>query len=554
MRVIAVWRSAGLRRRFVRTATALLRGLCLLVPLFALVTGPIRDACGAAGAAGPGLPVSARTRPASTPAEPPRWTRVDQAGGAPTAFALAGRLAVVGVAESAWLVDLTVDNRPRLIGRTGLLGATIVDAAVVGQTAVLALGADGIALVDFSDPTAPVVGGRLDGEARTLAVSGDRVVACGGSGCRVVRVSAPAAGTTVGTVAFQGTVGPVAASGGRAYVAVDASAAGAGIVLHVVDIADPSGPQTLQTKALVASPVLGLCVNGDWLYVLQATGELRAYDLAGDGLPTPRGGTLVPAGVQSAGARPLAVAGDRAYVASGLEVSAIDVAQPTAPRFLGSTPVDGLIAALGATEDRLYVANHADLLGGRRAFHGLEVLAAAVDGGPRGLGTLDEAWSAYGVDFVSDDLVVVAAGRSGLRIVDVGGDGPAREVGTWLSPAELVDVVVVGDVAYAADASNGAMVHPRRSGGSDAAAHDRRPAGAGHARQCRRARRMVRRRRSRTAAAGLAGRRGPARAASGRPGRPARRHAGDGQPRADLVRPDRTAAAQSDARRSGRSG
>lgn len=392
------------------------------------------------------------------PGDDGAWRRVAQVGGAPTAVAVDGRLAVLGVAESLWIVDLTVDNRPRVIGRTGLLGATVVDVALGDGRAVAALGGAGIVVVDVALPTAPAVLARFDGDATGLAVAGDRVVACGGSACRVVRTAGDDAPVIVGSAAFSGAVGPVAAALGRAYVAVDASQEGGGVALHVVDITDPTGMQTLQTKALIASPVRGLGVAGDWLFLVQDTGDLRAYDLSGGGQPVPRGGVRVPAGVLATGAHPLAVAGDRVYVASGLEVSAIDVSQPTQPRFVGATPVDGFIAAVAATPSRVYVANHADLLGGRRAFHGLEVLAAAVDGPALRLGSLDEAWHAYGVAIHRQRYAVVAAGRSGLRVVDIAADGGPREVGRWQGEAELVDVAVVGDVAYAADAGTRAMV------------------------------------------------------------------------------------------------
>lgn len=396
---------------------------------------------------------------APEPGDGASWRRVAQLGGAPTAVAVDGRLAVLGVAESLWVVDLTVDNRPRVIGRTPLLGATVVDVSLGGGRAVAALGGAGIVVVDVTMPTAPAVLARFDGDASSLAVAGDRVVACGGSACRVVRTAGDDAPAIVGSAAFSGAAGPVAAAHGRAYVAVDASQDGGGVVLHVVDITDPTGMQTLQTKALIASPVRGLGVAGDWLYLVQDTGDLRAYDLGDGGPPVPRGGVRVPAGVGATGAHPLAVAGDRVYVASGLEVSAIDVSQPTLPRFVGATPVDGFVAAVAATPSRVYVANHADLLGGRRAFHGLEVLAAAADGPALPLGSLDEAWHAYGVAIHRQRYAVVAAGRSGLRVVDIAADGGPREVGRWQGEAELVDVALVGDVAYAADAGTRAMVH-----------------------------------------------------------------------------------------------
>lgn len=388
----------------------------------------------------------------------PHWERLGQVGGAPTAIAVEGRLAVLGVAEVVWIVDLTVDNRPRVIGRTGLLGSTVVDLAIIGRTAVAALDDGGLVFIDIAEPTAPSVTARVEGSARTLAVAGDRLVACGGRACRIVRVASDEPPDVVGTVAFGEPVGPVAAEGQRAYVAVEPAGEAVGPMLHIVDIADPAGPQTLLTKALVPSAVRGLGVTGSWLYVVQESGVLRAYDLSTEGPPVPRGGVLLPSGVSSTGVRPMAVAGERVYVASGLEVSAVDISQPTAPRFLGATPVDGLVAAVGASPGRVYVANHADLLGGRRAFHGLEILAAAIDGGAQPLGSLDEAWHAYGVALHRERYAVVAAGRSGLRVVDVEAVGGPREIAAWIGAAELVDVVLAGDVAFVADASTGAML------------------------------------------------------------------------------------------------
>lgn len=419
--------------------------------------GGLAIAAGAASGAADGR--RARAAGDAEPDASSGWQRVAQLGGAPTAVAVAGRLAALGVAESLWIVDLTVDNRPRVIGRTGLLGATVVDVVWAGGRAFVALGAAGLAVVEVAEPTAPQPIAHLDGEASSLAVAGDRVVACGGTGCRVVRAAPEETPTVVGSAAFGGRAGPVAAAGGVAYVAVDASLEGGGVALHVVDITGPAGLQTLQTKALVASPVRGLGVAGDWLYLVQDSGDLRSYDLSGGGPPVPRGGVRVVSGVQATGARPLAVGGDRVYVASGLEVSAIDVAQPTTPRFLGATAVDGFIAALDATPERVYVANHADLLGGRRAYRGLEVLAAAADGAAQPLGSLDEAWHAYGVAWQRGRYAVVAAGRSGLRVVDAAADGGPREIGSWVGETELVDVTVVGDIAYAADAGTRAMVH-----------------------------------------------------------------------------------------------
>ena len=80
---------------------------------------------------------------------------------------------------------------------------------------------------------------------------------------------------------------------------------------------------------------------------------------------------------------------------------------------------------------------------------------------PIGLGTGGTPHSAYRVT-VLGSLAYVAAGGSGLRIVDVVDPSATVEVGSIDTPSYAFDVDVVGGFAYVADGASGLRVIDRR--------------------------------------------------------------------------------------------
>ena len=110
---------------------------------------------------------------------------------------------------------------------------------VRGNTAFVTDGLAGLAIVDVTDPAAPVLVGRaaIDGQARGLAVDGDHAyVAAGSAGLVVVDVSDLRAPKVQGAARVSGSAIRVDYSGGLAFVAAWNDA-------RVYDVSNPAAPR-----------------------------------------------------------------------------------------------------------------------------------------------------------------------------------------------------------------------------------------------------------------------------------------------------------------------
>ncbi|NJN19852.1 MAG: hypothetical protein HC822_28255, partial [Oscillochloris sp.] len=130
-------------------------------------------------------------------------------------------------------------------------------------------------------------------------------------------------------------------------------------------------------------------------------------------------GRLTTAG-RAAGIR---VAGSRAYVAAagaggGLHI--LDIANPTAPRLLGSAPTYGSATALDLASGLAYVAGG---LGG-----GVEIFDVANPAAPSLRGALITPGNAQGIA-VRGPRAYIAAGVCGLQILDVADPADPRLLG-----------------------------------------------------------------------------------------------------------------------------
>jgi hypothetical protein len=126
------------------------------------------------------------------------------------------RAVVVGQTEQGlqhlWVLDLSIASRPTVVGELSTtpnistFSAVGVALNATGTLAAMTLDA-GIAVVDLSNPTAPVVLGTCAVPARALAVAVNSAgtyayVADGGSHLRIVNLSSR---TVVGTLSTAGT-------------------------------------------------------------------------------------------------------------------------------------------------------------------------------------------------------------------------------------------------------------------------------------------------------------------------------------------------------------
>jgi hypothetical protein len=148
-----------------------------------------------------------------------------------------------------------------------------------GQTAYVATGSYGLAVVNASEFNKPLLLGQLQlpgssGDVAFDALHNLAVVAAGSGGLHLVDVSNATMPKLQKTVALSGGANRVEVSDGLAYVASGSS---------VVRI-DPATGQVVQTLALGGGTVTDLAHEGTMLYSMDANKILRAIDISGSSM------------------------------------------------------------------------------------------------------------------------------------------------------------------------------------------------------------------------------------------------------------------------------
>jgi hypothetical protein len=343
----------------------------------------------------------------------------------------------------------------------------VFDAALAGDIVFAAGGADGLHVLDLSNPADPRLVDTLPlTDARALDVDGPLLcVADAGAGVVVVDISTPSAPTVVGTVGLPGSAVDVDVAGSRAYVAnrdiglviVDVTHPAAPAVLgientpgavvsvaareplvfaadetnglRIVNVADPSAPFIVKTVA-VPGAAKGVAVMGDLVVVAAREGDVQIVDAS-----VPAAASIVGVFATPRDAIAVAVDGEIAFVAEGsggIEVA--DLSEPASPRRLQGIGTASGVANLAVAAGRLVVA---DAQAGVRVMHVETPLSPAVD---RHLAGGDvRAVAAMG------DVFVALDGSFGVRVFD---PGTRTVVGEIAVAGDLRDLSVVDSVAY----------------------------------------------------------------------------------------------------------
>lgn len=206
----------------------------------------------------------------------------------------------------------------------------------------------------------------------------------------------------------------------------------------VVDIADPSQPRLAGGFALPV-PGLGIFAAPDraLVYVAAGTAGLRVVDVSDPELPEERGALL-----DFDNARAVGVAGDRAYVVAGVRgLVVVDVADPAMPVTLHEVALGGC-TNLALSGDFVYLTCS--------EFH---VLNATSESDTPLLGSVAVEGGLAVV--VVGQVAYVADGTDGLVVIDVEDPAAPRRVGTSPQAFQSKDLVAAGDVVIAADWQDG---------------------------------------------------------------------------------------------------
>lgn len=406
-------------------------------------------------AATPPLARAADERPVCTQAAPDSGVAVrGGAGGAIHALAVFGDTAYAGIGTRLVVLNLADPSAAKVIGQSPPLRGLVTGLHVAGAYAYVTTREFGLQVVAISDLAAPRVVGEIALEGGALAVTGiGQHILVTGTGWHMVDVADPAQPRRLVTLENRRTLAAVAVSGDNAFFA------GEDGTLVTYDIAQPEAP-LWQSELRIGGSPRGIAASGRHVFLVGSglVGDPRSNGMVVVDAVLAEAPKAVATFDMPADAHAIALRRDRAYIVTAdAALYVIDVGRPEAPAGLAVLPLaepsaplpDTGAVAITVTASRAFVGIGGDL-------HALDVADAAH---PAALGATAVGWPALRVE-VRDELAYVAAGRSGLRVVDARDPQAPRTIGAWVEPAgrPVTDLALSGSHLFLASESAGLNV------------------------------------------------------------------------------------------------
>jgi hypothetical protein len=293
---------------------------------------------------------------------------------------------------STWLTSYC---NPVFEGSYDKLGSSSFRIAVSGNYTYVAMGLQGLQIIDISNPSNPTFKGSYDTPdyAREVAVSGNYAYVADNSALQIIDIADPSNPIFKGSYNTPGRSEGVALSGNYAYVA--AYSAG----LQIIDITDPSNPTLKGSYYDTPAPAFEVALFGNYAYVTNYA-YLTSYD-------------------------------------SNLEI--IDINDPSNPTFKGSYNTPDWANGVAFSGNSAYAA---------AGDSGLQIIDISNTSNPIFKDSYDTPGYAYGVA-VSSNYAYVAAGR--LHIIDISDPSNPTFKGSYDTPGMAQEVALSGNYAYVAD-------------------------------------------------------------------------------------------------------
>lgn len=339
----------------------------------------------------------------SSPVQPEQLGSMALDGGG-WGIALANDTAYVaaGAAEGLAVVDLSEPLAPR-VAETITVRSFATDLEVTAERVFVGCQNGVFAIRAPAANSPPVIGAAATpGEASFVVPVGNlALVMDGEAGMHVMDVADPAAPSIVGSVDTPGYAARAAVSGSHAFLATGERGRGG---LVVVDFSVPSSPRVV-TELNPPDPAVDVVVNGSVAYVA-ALNELHVVDVS-----IPSASAIVGSASMREGAVGVALHETYAYVAERTAgVSIVDVSDPGAPRVVGAILDADNAVGVQVADGRLYIANFLssgpDLL----------IMDLADPLAPARLGSLELRTSSFAQFHVDADWLYT---NDGFHVVDV---------------------------------------------------------------------------------------------------------------------------------------
>jgi hypothetical protein len=353
-------------------------------------------------------------------------------------LAAAGEVLCTTLYDRLSIVDATPGHRGEEIGKLSLPFG-IQDLSADDRYAYLLSYEHGLWIVDIGDPSAPRISGSVDipvtvpfpQSANPLAVRGNLACAIFAQELWVIDVSNRSSPQRMGHLAIEEYPEAVAMVDHYAVTL-------AGRKITVVDIGNPAAPHVVLTTDMSGTYARNIVFAGTRAYV--CGGDVVIIDLSRPTSP------VVAGRLSGVDARTIAVDGERMFLGryEGLLVAKLPSTRRPAPLLWVNAQGDAFRTALKPPI--------ACVAGG---FRGLWVMD--IEGNPGVVARLDFDGAVH--DVVCDSAYAyVAAGRSGLAVVEAGVDLPPRVIGQLGLPSESLAIALDGHRAYLAQGDMGLWI------------------------------------------------------------------------------------------------
>jgi hypothetical protein len=310
------------------------------------------------------------------------------------------------------------DPQDSAVTKVGSLRSRVyIDVCVSGNYAYCVVPESGVDIIDLGDPSNPREVGfyEISGDIYSIAGSGSEIfLACGSGGLMIVDVSTPQSPLLKSTYNSSGFIYGVFIRGVYAYLWGSESSefkSANKYFFQIIDISDPATP-ILAANKFTNGEVLDLYVSGNFIYTVGSSG-LEIFDASNPNSPFLVGSLEIEDYLTKVFVRDNYVFTTKLIFGSEFNYyyfCVIDAADPTSPSLIGTYNS----RAYEIVTDMELIGNYAYVLDD---FY-VEVFDISDPLNVKKI-TYYKTYYVYGGSLLNTNYYVLAAGRNGLKVIDI---------------------------------------------------------------------------------------------------------------------------------------